>query len=81
MNRNFLTDLVRSPWFVRIMVFLAVLGPGIITGMADDDAGGIATYSLAGSQFGYTLLWTFIPWDTSLCILASRSSLPYLVSH
>ena len=36
--RNFLTKVVRSPWFVHLMLFLAVLGPGIITGMADDDA-------------------------------------------
>lgn len=46
-----------------------MLGPGIITGMADDDAGGIATYSLAGSQFGYTLLWTFIPMTIALAVI------------
>ncbi|MEK7565984.1 MAG: divalent metal cation transporter [Patescibacteria group bacterium] len=38
--------------------FLKVLGPGLITGSADDDPSGIATYSLAGAQFGYGLLWT-----------------------
>lgn len=37
--------------------------------MADDDAGGIATYSLAGSQFGYTLLWTFIPMTIALAVI------------
>jgi hypothetical protein len=40
-----------------VMMFLAVLGPGIITANADNDAGGITTYSLAGSQYGYSLLW------------------------
>lgn len=69
MNRSSLTDVVRSPWFVRIMVFLAVMGPGIITGMADDDAGGITTYSLAGSHFGFTMLWTFIPMTIALAVI------------
>src|SRR6184192_4288315 len=44
----------RSPWR-RI---LAVLGPGLITGAADDDPSGIATYSQAGAQFGFQMLWT-----------------------
>src|SRR3954471_16665971 len=38
--------------------FLAALGPGVITGAADDDPSGIATYSIAGAQFGTALLWT-----------------------
>jgi NRAMP (natural resistance-associated macrophage protein)-like metal ion transporter len=42
-------------------LFLAVLGPGIITANVDNDAGGILTYSQAGAQFGYMLLWTMIP--------------------
>lgn len=40
---------------------MAVLGPGIITSNVDNDAGGITTYSLAGANFGYTLLWSLIP--------------------
>ncbi|MBI2907548.1 MAG: divalent metal cation transporter [Chloroflexi bacterium] len=43
--------------FTRIMVFLSVMGPGIITASVDQDAGGITTYSLAGARFGYSLLW------------------------
>lgn len=39
------------------MVILSVVGPGIIAGTADNDAGGIATYSVAGAQFGYHLIW------------------------
>src|ERR1700745_1659306 len=39
-------------------VFLRLLGPGLVTGAADDDPSGIATYSQAGAQFGYGLLWT-----------------------
>src|SRR6201992_3177652 len=39
-------------------VVLRLLGPGLVTGAADDDPSGIATYSQAGAQFGYGLLWT-----------------------
>src|SRR5882724_9920514 len=39
-------------------IFLRLLGPGLVTGAADDDPSGIATYSQAGAQFGYGLLWT-----------------------
>src|SRR6266566_254805 len=43
--------------------FLGSLGPGLITGAADDDPSGIATYSIAGAQFGTSLLWTsLITW-------------------
>jgi Mn2+/Fe2+ NRAMP family transporter len=43
------------------LLFLAILGPGIITGSVDNDAGGITTYSVAGALYGYRLLWTLIP--------------------
>jgi len=45
----------------NILLFLAVLGPGIITGSVDNDAGGITTYSVAGATYGYKLIWTLIP--------------------
>jgi NRAMP (natural resistance-associated macrophage protein)-like metal ion transporter len=45
----------------KILFFLSIIGPGIITANVDNDAGGIATYSVAGAQFGYTLLWSLIP--------------------
>ena len=45
----------------NIAFFLAILGPGIITGSVDNDAGGITTYSVAGALYGYKLLWTLIP--------------------
>ena len=47
--------------FKQIGLFLAILGPGIITGSVDNDAGGITTYSVAGAMYGYNLLWTLIP--------------------
>jgi Mn2+/Fe2+ NRAMP family transporter len=54
----------------RIGIFLAILGPGIITGSVDNDAGGITTYSVAGAVYGYNLLWTLIP--ALLSLLLSR---------
>lgn len=45
------------------------MGPGIITANVDNDAGGIATYSLAGAHFGYTLLWSLIPITLALIIV------------
>lgn len=45
----------------NFLIFLAVLGPGIITGSVDNDAGGITTYSVAGAKYGYNLLWALIP--------------------
>ena len=50
----------RASWRVRIAALTAVLGPGIVSGFADNDAGGITTYSLAGVQFGYDLLWVIL---------------------
>jgi NRAMP (natural resistance-associated macrophage protein)-like metal ion transporter len=52
---------MKRRWKSQLALFLAVLGPGIITANVDNDAGGILTYSQAGAQFGYMLLWTMIP--------------------
>ncbi|HLP71840.1 MAG TPA: Nramp family divalent metal transporter [Bacteroidales bacterium] len=53
---------LRDSGFIRqILIFFAILGPGIITGSVDNDAGGIATYSVAGASYGYGLIWTLIP--------------------
>lgn len=49
-----------SYWRIRWLMFLSVVGPGIITGTADNDAGGVATYSIAGAHFGYSMLWILI---------------------
>ena len=47
-------------WRVRMVAVLGVLGPGLVSGFADNDAGGITTYSLAGARFGYSLLWVIL---------------------
>lgn len=56
-------------WRIRILLFLAVLGPGFITANVDNDSGGILTYSQAGAQYGYTLLWTMIPITIALIVV------------
>src|SRR3977135_2469906 len=56
-------------WKLRILLLFAVVGPGFITANVDNDAGGIFTYSLAGAQYGYTLLWTMIPITVALIVV------------
>jgi Mn2+/Fe2+ NRAMP family transporter len=56
-------------WRTRLILFFAVLGPGFITANVDNDAGGILTYSSAGAQFGYSLLWTMIPITLALIVV------------
>jgi len=51
----------KSSFLANLVIFLSILGPGIITGSVDNDAGGITTYSVAGSHYGYRLLWTLLP--------------------
>jgi NRAMP (natural resistance-associated macrophage protein)-like metal ion transporter len=55
-------------WRRSIALFLAVIGPGIITSNVDNDAGGIATYTQAGSAYGYALLWSLIPMTIALYV-------------
>ncbi|MFL5370143.1 MAG: Nramp family divalent metal transporter [Myxococcales bacterium] len=57
-----------SRW-ARLAAALAVIGPGMITANVDNDAGGIATYSQAGADFGYSLLWTLIPITLALILV------------
>ena len=61
-------------WRIRILLFLAVVGPGFITANVDNDAGGILTYSQAGAQFGYSLLWTMIPTTLALIVIQEMAS-------
>lgn len=55
-------------WRRSIALFLAVVGPGLITSNVDNDAGGITVYSLSGAQLGYALLWTMIPLTIALYV-------------
>jgi NRAMP (natural resistance-associated macrophage protein)-like metal ion transporter len=67
-------QLLPRTWKLRLVAVLAVVGPGFITANVDNDAGGIATYSVAGAQFGYTLLWTMIPITIALVVVQEMSS-------
>jgi NRAMP (natural resistance-associated macrophage protein)-like metal ion transporter len=53
----------------NLLLFLSVMGPGIITANIDNDASGITTYSVAGARFGYSLLWTLIPTTVALVVI------------
>lgn len=57
-----------------LLIFLSVMGPGIITANVDNDAGGIATYSVAGAHFGYSMLWIFIPMTVALIVIQEMCS-------
>jgi len=57
-----------NAWRRRLFLFLAIVGPGIITSNVDNDAGGIATYTQAGSAYGYTLLWSLVPMTIALYV-------------
>jgi NRAMP (natural resistance-associated macrophage protein)-like metal ion transporter len=61
-------------WKVRVALFLAIVGPGFITANVDNDAGGIFTYSQAGAQFGYSLLWTMIPITVALVVVQEMAA-------
>ncbi|NNM93449.1 MAG: divalent metal cation transporter, partial [Candidatus Eremiobacteraeota bacterium] len=69
MNSSTIKQLVprRTTWR-SVLMFLSVVGPGIITANADNDVGGILTYSQAGAQFGYSLLWLLIPITLALVV-------------
>lgn len=57
-----------------LLIFLSVMGPGIITANVDNDAGGITTYSVAGAHFGYSTLWIFVPMILALIIIQEMCS-------
>lgn len=68
-------DTARKPFsWKSLLIFLSVMGPGIITANVDNDAGGIATYSVAGAHFGYAMLWIFIPMMIALIVIQEMCS-------
>jgi NRAMP (natural resistance-associated macrophage protein)-like metal ion transporter len=58
----------------KLIILLSLVGPAIITSNIDNDAGGIAIYSIAGARYGYSLLWTLIPTVFLLIIYQEMSS-------
>ena len=67
-------NFLRKGWRTRFMLTLAVIGPGFITASVDNDAGGIWTYSVAGAQFGYSLLWVMIPTTIALVVVQEMAA-------
>jgi len=61
-------------WRIRLLMILAVVGPGFITANVDNDANGIWTYSDAGARFGYRMLWVMIPMTLALVIIQEMSA-------
>lgn len=68
--RRFPTRIRRTLSEYRYFTYLAILGPGLIAANAGNEASGIATYSSAGAEYGYTLLWTFIP--MTICFMVAQ---------
>jgi Mn2+/Fe2+ NRAMP family transporter len=64
----------KKSFFQKLGIFLAILGPGIITGSVDNDAGGITTYSVAAALYGYNLIWTLIPSFIVLVIIQEMNA-------
>ncbi len=62
-------EIPRKGFWKTLAVFFALFGPGIITSNVDNDAGGITTYSLAGSEYGLSLLWALIPITLALIVI------------
>ncbi|HBU07146.1 MAG TPA: Mn transporter [Candidatus Magasanikbacteria bacterium] len=58
----------KSIWWAKVLFFLSVIGPGIIAANADNDAGGISTYSIVGAHFGLKMLWVLFLITFSLAI-------------
>jgi NRAMP (natural resistance-associated macrophage protein)-like metal ion transporter len=63
-----------SPAWTRFLLFLSIMGPGLITANVDNDAGGITTYSQAGAHFGLKVLWIFIPMTIVLIMIQEMSN-------
>ena len=74
MSENLKAKKSKAPWLVGLMMFLTVLGPGLITGSVDNDAGGITAYSVAGATYGYKLLWTLIPCFIALLVVQEMNA-------
>src|SRR5437763_12823556 len=65
---------ILSRFRYHLAVFFAVIGPGFITAVVDNDSGGIFTYSAAGAQFGYLPLWTLLPITVLLIVTQEMCS-------
>lgn len=76
MEKNYVRSVSgsRHSLWRTVGLFFILMGPGIITSNVDNDAGGITTYSLAGAQFGFKLIWTLIPITIALIVIQEMSA-------
>ena len=58
----------------RLLFLVSILGPGFVTASAGNDVGGIFTYSVAGAQFGYSVIWTLIPIAVALIVVQEMAA-------
>src|SRR6266849_245255 len=65
---------IRRVWIRQLLLLLSVIGPGLITANVDNDATGIAGYSLAGAQYGYGLLWAIVLVPISLAVVQEMAA-------
>lgn len=75
-KKNFLSN----PFWAKLILFMSIIGPGLVTANLDNDAGGIATYSLAGAQTGYRFLWILFPVTVALILFQEMSARMGIVS-
>lgn len=73
MTKDVIEPRRRNLWR-SLLLLLGVLGPGFVTASAGNDVGGIATYSAAGAQFGYRVLWTLVPLAVSLIVVQEMAT-------
>jgi Mn2+/Fe2+ NRAMP family transporter len=64
----------RSAATVRVLAFLAILGPGLVAANAGNDAGGIATYATVGARYGYDLIWMMVLITVSLIVVQEMAA-------
>jgi len=74
-------SLKRKGLWKQLMILLAIIGPGIVTGSVDNDVGGITTYSVAGATYGYHMLWTLIPAGIVLFLVQEMNARMGLVTN
>jgi len=71
----------RKTYWKQLLLLLAIIGPGIITGSVDNDAGGITTYSVAGARYGFHMLWSLIPAGIVLFVVQEMNARMGLVTN
>ena len=72
--------ILKNQFFAKLFMLISIIGPGLITANIDNDAGGIATYSLAGANTGLRLIWVLIPITVALIIVQEMSARMGIVS-